>query len=832
MTKEWGTTMNLFPAGYTTPSVDVEVTDDSGLPVTGLNASTFPTLKYSIAGANNSATLTLSDLTNENSAFTAQGVKERGEGVYRIDLPLAAVATVGSVVKLRGTASGKRVFCAPIVVMDMISAGLLNTNVTQWLGTAPAAPNIPGVPRVDITRWQGLTPNGLLGGRVETLPPVIRRSTAQAGTATSITLDAGASSVADFYAGCLIYIESGTGAGQPPRLCSSFNGTSKVAGIFLPWKVTPDNTSLFTIYAWVDSYTCANFTAVLGATNVGQTFTPYIGQQTLHISGTTSPNFNGVFGLSPASPYLNGKPAFVQNNVGSVYWDGTQWILGSPTVGIAGTNYWRSTGDETGPWTNGGGSTTGLPVVTPMWRPPTGKNPVLATVDSSGRTHSDLRSLLGTTLTETAAGYLAAGFKKLHDIATPIFTLASANQSGDSYGVVNDSSSGNAALAVLITNIKNNTFVRSTIPEVLERPDTGSKTVQMVFTYEDENGNAKNLDAGNPTITLVNDDSSDLSSRLGIWTNPATGKYCINYTSSVGDTIEGLHWDVLGTVNSKVRRYVAYMQVVDTTAVDFTSSDRTKLDSILTHATAADSQTVASAIRAALGLAAANLDSQLAGIGDAVWTTLTSAISTVGSFGLAFKNFVASYVSPPTASQIADTLFEDGSTNKLKVNSDHTANATVIGDVAIDISGIPPISIVVPAAIAVASQDPAVVTCLRGDTLRVSLPLMGNITDRTKLIMTAKSDLNDADDQAILQVVETTGLVRLNRAAAIVAEAASLTVQDATTGAVDLQIDATATVALAIQDLVWDVQVFSSSSISSPISGTMSVVADVTRAIN
>jgi hypothetical protein len=123
MTKEWGTTMNLFPAGYTTPSVDVEVTDDSGLPVTGLNASTFPTLKYSIAGANNSATLTLSDLTNENSAFTAQGVKERGEGVYRIDLPLAAVATVGSVVKLRGTASGKRVFCAPIVVMDMISAG-------------------------------------------------------------------------------------------------------------------------------------------------------------------------------------------------------------------------------------------------------------------------------------------------------------------------------------------------------------------------------------------------------------------------------------------------------------------------------------------------------------------------------------------------------------------------------------------------------------------------------------------------------------------------------------------------------------------------------------
>jgi len=41
--------------------------------------------------------------------------------------------------------------------------------------------------------------------------------------------------------------------------------------------------------------------------------------------------------------------------------------------------------------------------------------------------------ILATALTETSAGYLAAGFKKLFDVATPVLTAASVNQTGDSY---------------------------------------------------------------------------------------------------------------------------------------------------------------------------------------------------------------------------------------------------------------------------------------------------------------------------------------------------------------------------------------------------------------
>lgn len=48
---------------------------------------------------------------------------------------------------------------------------------------------------------------------------------------------------------------------------------------------------------------------------------------------------------------------------------------------------------------------------------------------------ADLVTIHGTALTETA-GQLAAGFKKVFDVATPVFTAASVNQTGDAYAKV------------------------------------------------------------------------------------------------------------------------------------------------------------------------------------------------------------------------------------------------------------------------------------------------------------------------------------------------------------------------------------------------------------
>jgi hypothetical protein len=55
--------------------------------------------------------------------------------------------------------------------------------------------------------------------------------------------------------------------------------------------------------------------------------------------------------------------------------------------------------------------------------------------------------ILESDLTETSTGYLAAGLKKLLDVASPVFTLASINQTGDSFARIGATGSGLTSLA-------------------------------------------------------------------------------------------------------------------------------------------------------------------------------------------------------------------------------------------------------------------------------------------------------------------------------------------------------------------------------------------------
>lgn len=97
-------------------------------------------------------------------------------------------------------------------------------------------------------------------------------------------------------------------------------------------------------------------------------------------------------------------------------------------------------------------------------------------INAAYSTSANLTGILGTALTETGAGYLAAAFKKLLDVATPVLTAASANQTGDAYGVVTHADYGNAHL------------VRSTTPantldvDVDGKVDLGAETAAAVET--------------------------------------------------------------------------------------------------------------------------------------------------------------------------------------------------------------------------------------------------------------------------------------------------------------------------------------------------------------
>jgi hypothetical protein len=72
----------------------------------------------------------------------------------------------------------------------------------------------------------------------------IRTSTAQAGAASSITLDASAVATDRFYNGQHIQIITGTGAGQVRRIMH-YVGSSKIAYVNVPWATNPDSTSVY-----------------------------------------------------------------------------------------------------------------------------------------------------------------------------------------------------------------------------------------------------------------------------------------------------------------------------------------------------------------------------------------------------------------------------------------------------------------------------------------------------------------------------------------------------------------------------------------------------------
>ena len=180
------------------------------------------------------------------------------------------------------------------------------------------------------------------------------------------------------------------------------------------------------------------------------------------------------------------------------------------------------------------------------------------------------------------------------------------------YDAALDAASSSSVSEVLsaVQNLQNNTFIAVNIPPILERPDTSFNTIQITVAVSDETGTATDIDnSANPSVVLVNNAGTDRSGRLSSWSHPATGKYTAAYTNTSTDALENLYWEITATVNSKLRRYIATTQLVDTTAVDFTSSDRSTL----------------SGIAAQIGSAG----SGLTGLGDTRLSNLDAAVSQV-----------------------------------------------------------------------------------------------------------------------------------------------------------------------------------------------------------
>lgn len=120
-----------------------------------------------------------------------------------------------------------------------ITAGTITTatNVTTVNGLAAGVITAASIADGAIDRATFAADTGL---------QTIRSGTAQAGTASSIQLDAGASAEANFYRDRWMLLTGGTGAGQV-ALCTTYDGSTKVQDVVPNWITNPNATTTFAI---------------------------------------------------------------------------------------------------------------------------------------------------------------------------------------------------------------------------------------------------------------------------------------------------------------------------------------------------------------------------------------------------------------------------------------------------------------------------------------------------------------------------------------------------------------------------------------------------------
>lgn len=125
--------IELGSTGY---SIDVQAVNDAGLAIEGLLAATFPPLFWNNAGANATQDFpALSDLDLITSNWVAGGVKARGQGFYRLDIPDAIGGTLG-VKRVWGEGTNVHIIVPPLVVVEVDAIAkadqYIDTSVDPW----------------------------------------------------------------------------------------------------------------------------------------------------------------------------------------------------------------------------------------------------------------------------------------------------------------------------------------------------------------------------------------------------------------------------------------------------------------------------------------------------------------------------------------------------------------------------------------------------------------------------------------------------------------------------------------------------------------------------
>ena len=203
-------------------------------------------------------------------------------------------------------------------------------------------------------------------------------------------------------------------------------------------------------------------------------------------------------------------------------------------------------------------------------------------------------------------------------------------------------------------------------------------------------------------------------------------------------------------------------------------------------------------------------------------TVESTAVNVTYSAGVALAGRLAEYadVSPLALEATAQAILEDTSTTLPTAIAVVDANVDLL--LAMDTS-----TTDATAAGAISRR--------RGNSWAISLTI-GAITGYTSLWFTIKSSHDDADASALLQIKLNAsglsdGLLYVNGTTASSDALGSITVNNATTGAIVIAVDETITDDLAPGEYCYDVQTLIAGDVATPDSGTFTVTADVTRSV-
>lgn len=237
-------------------------------------------------------------------------------------------------------------------------------------------------------------------------------------------------------------------------------------------------------------------------------------------------------------------------------------------------------------------------------------------------------------------------------------------------------------------------------------------------------------------------------------------------------------------------------------------------------------------VRTALGLGAANLDTQLSTIAGYIDNEVAGIKVVVDKLNTALELEGSTYRF--TVDALAQAPVADCAT-VVEIRQEIDTNSTQLQAIRNKTDDISPGSITVMSPVTLSG---GLITIIQGTTVDFDdLKGLGSLTGRSKLYFTVKRSLDDSDDQAIIQIEEMGGLIKLNGADAANDEDASITVDDESAGDITIEIKPRASSVLPVTTsdsnaiYYYDVKKIAVDDTRPLVNGRFKVTAIVTDAI-